>query len=96
MRIKDESPSEIAEVALVTIHEYAWYGGEEEGRSESCSLPTRQNITMDQYKIEVDPISMWILDSGFASHLRFSKTHMTHLVQWNAPITLDNRQHIYI
>ena len=58
MRIKDESPSEIAEVALVTIHEYTWYGGEEEGRSESSSLQTRQNITMDQYKIEVDPITV--------------------------------------
>ena len=37
MRIKYESPSEITEVALMNISEYAWYGGEEE-RSEKAMM----------------------------------------------------------
>ena len=49
---------------------------------------------MDHSKVDVDP-NVWIMDSGSTSHMRFSKTGMTNLVKWSAPITLGNRQHIY-
>ena len=94
-RIKDESPEESAHFALMTISDFAWYGEEEEEqRAEYCSLSTRQDITVERNKVEVDP-NMWIMDSGSTSHMRFSKSGMTNLVPWKAPITLGNRQHIY-
>ena len=67
---------------------------EEEQRADYYSLSTRQDITLEQNKIEPDP-NMWIMDSGSTSHMRFSKTGMTNLVPWKAPITLGIRQHIY-
>ena len=63
-------------------------------KEQNCSLSTRQDITLEQNKIEPDP-NMWIMDSGSTSHIRFSKTGMTNLVPWKAPITLGIRQHIY-
>jgi hypothetical protein len=91
-RIKSESP-EIAEVALVTICEDEWYGNDYDS-TEYCSLSYKQHITMEQNKMEADP-SMWSMDSGSTSQLRFSKTDMTNMVKWKAPITLGNRQHIF-
>jgi hypothetical protein len=39
--------------------------------------------------------NMWIMDSGSTLHMRLSKTGIANLVQWKAPITLGNRQHIF-
>ena len=94
-RKQAESSTEIAEVALMTIGDYAWYEDDsEQPQAEYCSLSARNDMTLDKNKIEVDP-NLWIMDSGSTSHMRFSKTGMTNLVQWKVPITLGNRQHIY-
>ena len=93
-RIKNESSSEMADVALMSISGTAWCDDQEEERAEYCTLSARQDITMEQNKMQVDP-NLWIMDSGSTSHMRFSKTGMTNLVQWKAPITLGNRQFIY-
>jgi hypothetical protein len=109
--IKAESP-EIAEVALMTICEdglnddtddRSYYDGTDEradyvnadDKAEYCSLSYNQDINMERYKMEVDP-NMWIMDSGSTSHRRFSRTGMTNLVQWKAPITFGKRQHAFI
>jgi hypothetical protein len=77
----------------MTICEDEWYGNADD-RAEYCSLSYKQDITMECNKMEVYP-NMWIMDSGSTSHMRFSKTGMTNMVTWKAPITLGNRQHIF-
>jgi hypothetical protein len=103
-RIKSEGSREIAEVALMTICEDGTWDGEDQpyykneedsyDKIEYCSLSCEQDIKMEHNTMEVDP-NMWIMDSGSTSHMRSSKTGMTNLVQWKAPITLGKRQHIF-
>jgi hypothetical protein len=109
-RIKAEESPEIAEVALMTICEDGIWDGEDKpyyksnedkeareydhDKVEYCSLICKQDITMEHNTMEVDP-NMWIMDSGSTSHMWFSKTGMTNLIQWKSPITLGNRQHIF-
>jgi hypothetical protein len=69
-------------------HEY------DNDKVEYCSLSCKQDIKMEHNTMEVDP-NMWIIDSGSTSRMRFSKISPTNLVQWKAPITLGNRQHIF-
>jgi hypothetical protein len=83
----------------MTICADVWYGNKDDidetyERAEYCSLSYIHDIKMERNKMELDP-NMWIMDSASTSHMRFSKTGMTNLVQWKAPITLGNRQHIF-
>jgi hypothetical protein len=89
-----EIDEEESEKALMTIEQ--WDSNLEENSIEFCTLSRNKDkgIECEHNKSESDP-NMWIMDSGSTSHMRFSKSGMTNLVQWKAPITVGNRQVIF-
>ena len=86
--------SEITEVALMSFEK--WNPDQEEEGTELCVLSGFNKEQQSELikTSDADP-NTWILDSGSTSHMRFTKSGLTNLIEWKAPITVGNKEVIY-